>query len=282
MLDGNSFIQTANLFLNVNFFRGQDALWRIFPSLQDSLVAHPEVAWAFCENTGLLTENVACSLKVELLRSLVPLRPGQNQSILNSKSWQVLCRVSFEEWRQISPRSPHYGCPGTVTDGKCVIESELAQIDQKMVGWLLGGRGKTVQQIEANSLRFWSHTEFERVKTMALLTFSCRRKVEQKSTLQLSQGEMFFFEDNSRVSRATFANSGACPKEALHEIKAHELTSQQESFWFAVPPHLISRRCCFYFLNSSHKYVFLVWLVMSQGPVNKGCGLQHSYLAPNE
>eukprot|EP00913_Durusdinium_trenchii_P035445 g33171.t1 len=64
---------------------GQDALWRIFPSLQEVLVANPEV--------------------VELLRSLVPLRPGERPQQTNQ--------------------------PAEI------------QIDQKMVGWLLGGRGKT-------------------------------------------------------------------------------------------------------------------------------------------
>ncbi|CAK9072237.1 unnamed protein product [Durusdinium trenchii] len=72
---------------------GQDALWRIFPSLQEVLVANPEV--------------------VELLRSLVPLRSGERPQQTNQ--------------------------PAEI------------QIDQKMVGWLLGGRGKTVQQIEEES-----------------------------------------------------------------------------------------------------------------------------------
>mmetsp|Transcript_22546 Transcript_22546/g.27781 ORF Transcript_22546/g.27781 Transcript_22546/m.27781 type:complete len:619 (+) Transcript_22546:30-1886(+) len=75
---------------------GQDALWRVFPTLQDTLHAHPDV--------------------VQTLKSLVPLRSGAGDR-------------------------PHLGH----NLGQQVLD---LQVEQKLVGWLVGGRGKTVQQIQ--------------------------------------------------------------------------------------------------------------------------------------
>lgn len=75
---------------------GQDALWRLFPQLQEALHAHPDV--------------------VESLKSLVPLRSGGAPMLLD--------------------RSQH------------TQHTMDIQVQQQLVGWLLGGRGKTVQQIQ--------------------------------------------------------------------------------------------------------------------------------------
>lgn len=75
---------------------GQDALWRLLPTLQETLHTHPDV--------------------VESLKSLVPLRSGGALPLLDS-----------------SQHTQH---------------TMDIQVQQQLVGWLLGGRGKTVQQIQ--------------------------------------------------------------------------------------------------------------------------------------
>ena len=192
---------------------GQDALWRLLPTLQETLHTHPDVALALVYSNPTKQRHAAgtcaCSplAKVESLKSLVPLRTMFEpwcSCLLHKVEWsKVLHWTQMQEWRcttsarQLSTHSTHHGhtgaaelyavttvrnldphtwmffttciyprlCPVT---GQCWSRIQLhklmqtqmpwrlptlliprtLQVQQQLVGWLLGGRGKTVQQIQ--------------------------------------------------------------------------------------------------------------------------------------
>ena len=107
---------------------GQDALWRLLPTLQETLHTHPDVALALVYSNPTKQRHAAgtcaCSplAKVESLKSLVPLRTMFEpwcSCLLHKVEWsKVLHWTQMQEWRcttsarQLSTHSTHHGHTG--------------------------------------------------------------------------------------------------------------------------------------------------------------------------
>lgn len=141
---------------------GQDALWRLLPTLQETMHAHPDV--------------------VESLKSLVPLRSGGASLPLVDRSQHTQHTMDI-------------------------------QVPQHLVGWLLGGRGKTVQQIQD--------------ETGAKISIDQKTKDAGYSVVHVS-GSMSAVQLAERRIQSSISLANKDPKQGFGEFRQDTETTEME------------------------------------------------------
>lgn len=155
---------------------GQDALWRIFPALQETLNGHPEVVESLM--SLLTTRSVGIdrsqhTMDIQVEQKLVGWLVGGRGKTVQQIQDETGAKISIDQTTKDAGYSVVHvsGSMSAVQSAEKRIQSSIAlvnreaqtgnfpqdtettemQVEQRLIGWILGKSGIVLKQIEAQS-----------------------------------------------------------------------------------------------------------------------------------